>query len=95
MKKLLTFALLFLLCGCGISDDCIKSAGTVRIKEIDAAPFERIFVFPGISLVVTEGPEYSVSIKAGENFIDDISATLGDNNLKLLNRPEVLRYCRL
>lgn len=83
MKKLALLLVFAVFSGCGLSEDCIKSAGNVRTKDIDVLPFENIYVFPGISLVVTQGDEYAVSVKAGENFIDDIKVSVDSISLTL------------
>jgi hypothetical protein len=83
MKKFLLLFIVPIFLSCGISEDCIKSAGSVTTKNVEVTSFENIYVYPGISMVVTQGPEYSVSISAGDNFIEEISATIEGNNLLL------------
>lgn len=83
MRYLALFFVLAVFSGCGISEDCIKSAGDVEMRPVEITPFENIYVYPGISLVVTQGDEYAVTVKAGANFIDDIKVTVDGNSLKL------------
>jgi hypothetical protein len=40
-------------------------------------------VYPGIAVVITQGPEYKVEIKSGSNLIDNVSVTQNDNQLVL------------
>lgn len=76
---------MILFAGCGLSEDCIKSSGPVKEKPVEVTPFDVIYVNEGIGLVLKQGAEYSVSIKAGGNFIDDISAEIDGNVLRLTN----------
>ena len=71
----------FLLFSCEKPGDCVKSTGQMVTKEIPATPFDVIYVYAGIGLVVKEGPEYKVEIRSGENLIDDISAVFQENVL--------------
>lgn len=83
MKKILLFISIVLFSGCGISDDCVRNSGALKNRPVPVTAFENIYVFPGISLVVSQGPEYEVSVKAGENFIDDIEVKVANNALTL------------
>ena len=82
MKKIFFISVVsFLLFSCEKPGDCIKSTGQMVTKEIPAKPFDVIYVYAGIGLVVKEGPEYKVEIRSGENLIDDISAVFQENVL--------------
>jgi hypothetical protein len=84
MKKLLFVLPLFLLFGCNISEDCIRNSGAMQTKVIAAdAPFNKIYVYPNIGLVLKMGDEYSITVKAGSNVIDDISAVIVNGSLEL------------
>jgi len=83
MKKLLLLFGVFSFASCGLSGDCIKSAGTVTTKIVDVTAFENIYVNPGIALVITQGDEYEVTIEAGDNFIDEIQVSQNGNALTL------------
>jgi hypothetical protein len=82
-KAILLLVVLLFVASCGISEDCITSSGAIKTKSIETTPFDVIYVNAGISLVLKQGAEYSVDIKAGENFIDDIEAKISGNVLKL------------
>jgi hypothetical protein len=83
MKRILALSLLILLWGCGVSEQCVTRSGTLMEREIETTPFEAIYVYPGVSLFIAEGSEYSVRIQAGENVIDDVEAKIIDNRLVL------------
>lgn len=83
MKKLLLILPLALLFSCNISEDCIKASGTMETKEFAATPFNKIYVYPNISLVIKMGDEFTITAKAGKNVIDDISAEIVDGTLEL------------
>jgi hypothetical protein len=82
-KKLLILPLVLLFLGCNISEECIKNSGAMQTKEIPASPFNKIYVYPNISLVISQGDEFAITIKAGNNVINDISATIENNALSL------------
>ena len=56
---------------------------TTREIDVSQTPFNKISVFPGIGLVVKEGPEYAVSVQSGENIIEDVSVKIVDGMLIL------------
>ena len=87
MKKLLivTFVSL-LLAGCGLSDECIQNSGSITTRAVSVAAFENIYVNSGIALVIKEGPEFSVTVEAGANIIDDVEALVSDGNLILTEK---------
>ncbi|HEX8268366.1 MAG TPA: head GIN domain-containing protein [Flavobacterium sp.] len=84
LKALLFLFISIVVVGCNISEDCIKSSGAITTKSfaIDAI-INNIYVFPGVGLVLTDGPEQSITVTAGENFIDDVSVTVEGNSLML------------
>jgi hypothetical protein len=72
-----------LLVSCEKPSDCIKATGDIITKEFEVGPFESIYVYKGIGLVITEGPEYKVEVRTGENLMDDISVKIENNSLVL------------
>ncbi len=76
---------LALVTSCAGLDDCVKSAGAMATKEIDlqGQTFSTVVVNRGIALVVAQGPEYAVTVKAGQNLVDDIQTTISNNTLTL------------
>ncbi|HEX9979523.1 MAG TPA: head GIN domain-containing protein [Flavobacterium sp.] len=82
-KAIFLLCILSLFCGCGLSEDCIKSSGTVKTREVETLPFTKIFVYPGVNLVLSQGSEQSVTIQAGENFIADVEVASDGETLSL------------
>lgn len=82
-KNLLIIVIALAFLGCEKPGECIKSAGAMVTKEIPVTPFETIYVYSGIELIIKEGPAYKVEVYSGENLIDDISVVLKDNILTL------------
>lgn len=86
MKKLLFVLPLLLLFGCNISEDCLKNSGAMQSKVIDVAAeasFSKIYVYPNISLVLRQGDENAITVKAGGNVISDISVVIENDALVL------------
>jgi hypothetical protein len=55
-------------------------------REIEVTPFETVFVYTGIGLVIKQGPEYKVEVRSGENLIDDIEVKVENNTLTLKDK---------
>ena len=87
MKNILiVFGFLFLFAGCSKPSDCVESTGDMITKEFvipAEVNFDKIIVYKGIALVVTEGPEYKVEVKTGENLIDNIEVKIVGDLLSL------------
>ncbi|MCX6183982.1 MAG: DUF2807 domain-containing protein [Flavobacterium sp.] len=79
------FCLLATLTACSGLDDCVKSSGAMATKPIDlqGQTFSTIIVNRGIALVVEQGPNFEVTVKAGQNLVDDIQVSLSNNILTL------------
>ena len=75
--------LFFLISGCSATDDCVKSSGEMISKEIEVPDFDKIIVYNGISLVITQGENYKIELKTGSNLIDDITINVSDGILFL------------
>lgn len=75
--------LFFLFAGCSPTEDCVKSSGDMISKEVQVLDFDKIIVYNGISLVITQGENYKVEVKTGSNLINDISVTVNDGMLNL------------
>lgn len=69
--------------GCDQPGDCVKSTGPFISKVIDVSDFEKIIVHNGIALVISQGPEYKVEVRTGENLIEDIEVTVSNKTLTL------------
>ena len=80
MKKII-YLLVFLVFACNSEDanDCFQTSGTIVQQDVDVVGFERILVNRDITLIITEAPEYKVTIETGENLINDVKAeVIGD-----------------
>jgi hypothetical protein len=87
MKKLiLIFVMATFFYNCEKPGDCIKSTGEMVTREIEVTPFETVFVYTGIGLVIKQGPEYKVEVRSGENLIDDIEVKVENNTLTLKDK---------
>ena len=66
-KSIFLIGLVLLFFGCANPKECIESTGTIITREIPVADFDKIIVHQGVGLVVTEGPNFNVEVKTGEN----------------------------
>lgn len=84
MRKIVAIIALFLLfSACEDPGDCVKSTGKMVTKEIPVTAFDRITVRRGIALVITQSDAFSVTVKSGENLIDDIEVKVVNGVLSL------------
>ena len=84
MKKFtILFLLVFIFNSCEKPSDCIESSGKTVVNEIPVIAFNKIKVYRGIEVIITDGPEYKVEIEAGENFINEIKVTQNGDQLIL------------
>lgn len=81
MKKFLVLILVFVFISCERPIECIESAGVTTIKNIPVEAFNKIKVYRGIEVVITESAETKVEIQAGKNFINDIEVKQYGNQL--------------
>lgn len=87
MKKIIlviVFAAFFY--NCEKPGDCIKSTGEMVTREVEVTPFETVFVYTGIELVIKQGAEYKVEVRSGKNLIDDIEVKIQNNTLTLKDK---------
>jgi hypothetical protein len=84
-KIILLFGLLVVFASCEKPSDCVKSAGALTSKqyEYDESGFNTIIVNKGIALVITEGQDYKVEVRTGENLINDITVNVNEGVLTL------------
>jgi hypothetical protein len=84
MKKVvIKFCFVFLFANCEKPSDCIKSSGQMTSKVYEGIIFTKIIVNKRIGLVITQGNDYKVEVKTGENLINDIEVNVIDNKLIL------------
>lgn len=87
MKRyVLYFTLLLMFTHCEKPSDCVKSSGPLKSKIYTGLTFTKLIVRQGVGVVITEGNDYSVEVRTGENLINDIEVkqsgeflTLSDN----------------
>jgi Putative auto-transporter adhesin, head GIN domain len=72
MKNFILF-LVIILVSCEKPSDCIESTGAIITKDFEVTPFTKIDIDKGVEVVITEGPEYKLQIKIGENQLDNIN----------------------
>lgn len=84
MRKITAlFVLLLIFASCEKPGDCVKSVGAMTTKEYGGFEFHTIVVNKGIALVITEGADYKVEVRTGENLINDILVVVENGVLKL------------
>ena len=84
MKKIIVLVgLIFISISCSKPGECIEATGSIITKEFIVSDFDKIIVYQGISLVITEGPVYKVEVQTGENLMSNIQATAADGLLTL------------
>src|SRR5690606_37198897 len=83
LKYYLYGCLGFLLLNCHSEEgiDCFKKQGKEINRTIELAGFTKIHIGPGIALTVKESDEQMVSVRAGENLINDIRFEVVDGEL--------------
>ncbi len=82
MKKIVILLVLFLV-SCEKPSDCIESTGAIITKDFSVTPFTKIYVEKGVEVVITEGSEYKLQIKIGENQLENIEISQDANTLYL------------
>ncbi|PDS24158.1 head GIN domain-containing protein [Flavobacterium branchiophilum] len=80
MKKIVLYIIPFLILSCSTPGTCLESTGSIVNQSVEVADFQRIIVYPGISLVVAQGPK-KVLIETGKNLISNIDIHVTDNQL--------------
>jgi hypothetical protein len=84
MKKIV-YILILLVFGCNSEDanDCFQTSGPIIQESVEVSSFERILVNRDIELIITEAPDYKVTIETGENLINDVKVEVIGNQLVL------------
>lgn len=94
MKKIIFVVTVFLLfigiasslmlVSCEKPSDCLETTGIIVSKTYEVTnPFNKIYVYKGVGLVVKEGTEYKVEVITGDNLLDNISVEFKDGTLFL------------
>lgn len=84
MKRLI-YICAFIIFACNSEDanDCFQTSGSIIQQEVDVVGFERVLVNRDIELIITEAPEYKVTIETGENLLNDVEVEVIGNRLVL------------
>ena len=84
MRKIfLLLGFLFFIIGCTSPSDCVESTGKLIVKQFEVNDFDKITVYKGIALVLTQGPEFKVEVQTGENLMGGIQVKVVDGLLSL------------
>lgn len=87
---LYVFSLIILLnCNSEDASDCFQTEGNLVQQEVVVTSFDRVLVNRDIELIVQEGAEFKVIIETGKNLLNDVLATVVDNELQLTD----YNYC--
>lgn len=76
---------LFMACDSPNAPDCIQAAGPVESYALEVPEFDRITVFPGITLILAQSDAQKVTVETGKNLRDEISAVVEGGRLILRN----------
>ena len=82
-KSCLIILVILFFASCEKPSDCFESAGKMTSKDVAVTPFSEVIINNGIAAIITQGPEFSVSIDAPENLISDIEVQIVDEVLKI------------
>jgi len=95
MKKILLIFIGILLLSCDKENvnDCFQKTGGIVSQEITVADFTRIKVNRDIELILKEGVIQKVVIETGTNLLNDVSATVSDDQL-ILTENNICNYVR-
>lgn len=87
MKKLFYFFTILILTSCNSekAGNCWQTAGKKIQKEFTVDNFTKIVVHDKIELIITQGSTQKVVVETGKNLMPDISVSVVDNRLVLIN----------
>jgi hypothetical protein len=84
LKKIIFLTgFLFFVLGCSKPSECIETTGAIITRDFSVNAFNKIIVYPGISLVITQGPVASVLVQTGENLIANIDVKVENGLLSI------------
>lgn len=83
MRIVVSILFVLFFTSCEKPFDCLKSSGKLTTKVYEDLKFTKIIVHKGIALVITQGDNYKVEVKTGENLINDIEVTSEGTTLTL------------
>lgn len=68
---------------CEKPSDCFKNAGQLTSKEVAVQEFSTVVINNGIAAIITQGPNYAVTIDAPSNLINDIQVEIANGILRV------------
>jgi hypothetical protein len=74
---------LYVVLGCSKPSECIEATGAIISKDFPVNAFDKIIIYSGISLVITQGPVASVEVQTGENLIENIEVKVENGFLSV------------
>ena len=85
MKKLLYLFTVILLVSCSGKNvpDCFQNSGAIISKEFTVTPFTKITVFENVEMIISEAPNYKVTVSTGEYLMNEVEVNVEGNRLKL------------
>ncbi len=75
--------ILFFACNSEDANDCFKTSGNIIQQVVEVASFESVLVNRDVEVIISEAPEYKVTIETGENLINDVKVEVIGNQLVL------------
>jgi len=87
IKKITYIILLLTFFGCDSpgAPDCLRTVGSIVQEEISVPEFTKIVIEDDVTLVIKQGEIQRVIIESGENLIDDVSAIVEGETLRVRN----------
>ncbi len=87
MRKIINFILLVVLFSCNSENvpDCFQNSGAIIEKEFELNDFNEITVFPGVELILLDGPVQQVILQTGAYLLDDIELWVEEGRLNIDN----------
>ena len=85
MKRIIYILILCLVFACDSESagDCFQKAGNIIQQEIVVDAFDKIFINRDIEVIIKEEATQKVTIKTGENLLNDVEAIVIDGKLTL------------
>lgn len=75
--------LLLFLVSCGLSEECFKATGELTTTSFEVLPFDKIYVYQGVKLIVKQADQYQVTVETGKNLANNVEVRWDDGVLRL------------
>jgi hypothetical protein len=88
IKKILVFIILLVLYSCNKENafDCIKSTGNIYERPVSTDEFHSISISDNINLIISQGPNEGIMLKAGKNIMPKITFEVKEQVLYVSNK---------